>query len=661
MLEPDEERWATYIEENEREELSEFIQGYPGDKQRVVVDWRRLANTHPELAEKVIQAPAQMQEKAGHAIQYCDVPHGDVLENARVRFKNVDGQTRGVSGLRTSDTGKLVVVSGQVSRVSEVRPRTESAAFECQRCGVLTHVPVYGDSLQAPNECDGCERKGPFVLNDGQTEYRDHQLVELQPRADEDAMNLERSIPAHLYDDLVESCQTGERVKVTGILKTDPVEAGKTTDARRPIQLQAHHVECEQRDFDSYDTDRVDEIEALAARDDLREALIGSFAPNILTGERGELHKLACILQLFGGVRHDLPDGNTVRGDVNVLLIGAPGTGKSAYLSAAYQLAPKAVKASGKGATAAGLTATAVNSDFSDGWTLDAGALVMGSGGIACIDEFDKMADSARQSMHEAMENQEVSIAKAGINTTLTTQTAVLAAANPKGGSFNRFDNVADQINLDGPLVSRFDLIYGLTDTPNESRDRQIAEHQIAVTQDGGVDPEIGAELLRQYIAYARQNVTPAFDNQEAIDLLTDKYVSTRQANGKDDDAAVPVTARMNEALRRLAEAAARSELSEVVMPRHAETAIELYESTLGDTGLDDNGDLNAMKQEGRTTTQEDKKSMVRGVIKDNPGIDMDGIASKVGMDREAVEYHVQAFKDTGRVYEPQTGEFRWT
>ncbi|AFH22476.1 hypothetical protein OSG_eHP27_00120 [environmental Halophage eHP-27] len=654
MLEPDTERWAAYIEEHEKAALSETLQGWPNDTRAVTIDWNRLANEEPEFAEAVIQRPRDLLDKAADAVPHCNVPHADDLEGCHVRLKNVHGQERALSDLRNTDTGKLVVVRARVSKATDVRPRMESAAFECHRCGVTQHVPVVGSEINAPNSCDGCERKGPFVIDDAASEARDHQIVELQPRPEEDAMNLQRTLPVHLYDDLVDTVEAGNTVRVTGILKTDPIEAGQKADARRPLQLEGLHIEKEETDFDSYDTKRVDEIEALSERDDLRDALIKSFAPDILTGERGDTHKLACLLQLFGGVRHELPNGDTKRGDVNILLIGAPGTGKSAYLSASDRLAPKSVKASGKGATAAGLTATAVQPEFGDGWMLDAGALVMASGGIACIDEFDKMADSARKSMHEAMEDQVIPINKAGINARLTSQTAVLAAANPEGGSFNRFDNPASQMNLGEALLSRFDLVFALSDTPNADRDREIASHQFNVAEDGTILPEIDADLLREYVAYARQNVSPRFTS-EAREQLVGKYVETRQSNGNDEDAPVPVTPRMNESLRRLAEAAARSELSDTVEDRHAATAIELYEMTIGDIGVNDEGELDAMKASG-VQPQADKVDRVKGVIRDSDGVTVDEIAERAGMDRDTVAHRVQKFKDRGDVYEPDDG-----
>lgn len=667
MLDPDIEAWANYLETCERAALADAIQRYPKETNGLTIDARELAQRRPDLADHLHEHPEAALDDAAEAVPHCDVPHAEQLEGIDVRVGSVPTREFGLSDLRSAHQGELVTVRAQVSKVTDVRPRIVTAAFACLKndtCHYRTEVPVHTDEIRAPQECGGCGSKGPFQVDESASDLRDHQIVELQPRPDEDAMNLQRSLPVHLWDDLVDSVEAGERVKATGILKTEAIGTGDKVDARRPQYLDGLSIEKEQQDFDSYDTDRVDEIEALAARDDLQDQLVASFAEDILTGDRGDVHKLACLLQMFGGVRHRLANGDEKRGDINILLIGAPGTGKSAFLNAANTLAPKSIKASGKGATAAGLTATAVQPDFGDGWMLDAGALVMASGGLACIDEFDKMADSARKSMHEAMEDQEIPINKAGINTTLTSKTAVLAAANPEGGSFDRYTNVAEQINLGEALISRFDLVFALEDTPDADADREIAEHQYRVTRDGSVEPAIDPDLLREYIAFARQTVTPAFDDDEAVGMLVDKYVETRQANDDDDDPAVPVTARMNESLRRLAEAAARAELSDVVRPRHAETAIHLYKMTIGDIGLTEDGSLSATKMSGVNTngrTQQDKRNLVKSALRSaDEDLAVAQLAERTGLDTDEAEHHLKHWLDKGHAYEPKTGAYRW-
>lgn len=657
MLEPQTKRFIEYFNEYQRDELGHYIQNHP-DVAAYTIDFTEFRNAHPDIADDMIRYPDDFLDMASTALNHVDVPHIDEIDEHTVRVSTIPEREVSLSELRQDHQGQLVTLRAQVSKTTEVRPKVVEAVFECQDCHAFTDVTVVGENISLPNECDGCETSGPFTLDEQKSEMQDHQIIELQPRADDDAMNLQRSIPAHLYNDLVDTVAAGDRVKVTGILRTEDVANERQISARRPQYLEGLHIDKEQQDFASYNTERIDEIEDLANSENLQELLVRSFAPNILTGERGDKHKLAILLQLFGGVEHTLPNNSTLRNDINILLIGAPGTGKSQYLNYAESIAPKAVKASGKGATAAGLTATATQPEFGDGWMLDAGALVMASGGLACIDEFDKMENSARKSMHEAMEDQEIPINKAGINTTLTSKTAVLAAANPEGGSFDRFEPLSEQINLGEALITRFDLVFALGDSPDKEQDREIATHQYNITNEGNVEPAIEAELLREYIAYARQNVEPAFSNQNAVDMLVDKYVDTRQENGEGDDVAVPVTARMNESLRRLSEAAARSELSEVVEPRHAEIAIELYQLTMGDIGVTEDGELDAAKAAGnKPQSQQQQISAVLNAVK-HEDCTVEEIMEQTGMDRSDVENRLETLLNQREVYEPEQGVY---
>lgn len=662
MLDNDVEAWCAYLEENEQQAIADTAQAYPQDAKALALDYEKLSHRNNGLTERLHDDPEAELENARKALPHTNVPHSETLDGCRIRVGTIPEKEKPLSDLRDSDLGEFVTVRAQVSKTTEVRPRLDYAEWKCSCSHVETTV-VVGDKLKSPGKCEMCEETNGWYLNDQNSTTRDHQIVELQPRAEEDAMNMTRTVPLHLYDELVDGVESGDRIRATGILTTDPVQPNSTVSARRPMQIEAHAVEKEQRDFDSYDTTREEEIKELANRNDLNELLVGSFATDILTGDRGDMHKLAVMLQLFGGVRHRLSDGGTKRGDINLLLIGAPGTGKSAYLNAAHQLAPKSIKASGKGATAAGLTATATQPDFGDGWMLDPGAMVLADGGLACIDEFDKMEQSARKSMHEAMEDQVIPINKAGINTTLTSRASVLAAANPKNGSFERMDALNQQINLGEALITRFDLVFALHDAPDKDKDREVAKHQFNVTE--GIDPEIEPELLREYIAYARQNVEPAFNNQEAVDMLVDKYVDIRQNNsrGEDgEDAPVPVTARMNESLRRISEAAARAELSETVMPRHAEAAIELYKITIGDIGITEDGNLSAAKAAGNTPkSQKKRRQSVLEAIREYDDASREDVVELVAAPERKIREDIQHWKDKGEVYEPSQGVLRTT
>ncbi|EQD70393.1 replicative DNA helicase Mcm, partial [mine drainage metagenome] len=303
-----------------------------------------------------------------------------------------------------------------------------------------------------------------------------------------------------------------------------------------------------------------------------------------------EQEKEAIALQLFGGVEKHHEDGIRVRGDINVLLIGDPGVAKSQLLRYITDVAPRGIYTSGKGATAAGLTAAAVKDDFAGGrWVLEAGMLVLADGGMAIIDELDKMSAEDRSAMHEVLEQQTVSIAKAGITATLNARCPVLAAANPKWGRFDSTKSIAEQIDLPPTLLSRFDVIFSIMDRPEEKRDRFLASRILRAHRDWEARPSAvgpsstGAPLppdrLKKYIAYARKTIRPVLTDG-ALTALEDYYVNVRK-QGEEPNAPVPITARQLEALVRLSEAAARARLSPSVEPTDAQRAIQIMENFL--------------------------------------------------------------------------------
>ena len=313
---------------------------------------------------------------------------------------------------------------------------------------------------------------------------------------------------------------------------------------------------------------------------------------------------------MFGGIAKEMPDGSSLRGDIHVLLVGDPGIAKSQLLRYVIKLAPRGIYTSGKSASSAGLTAAAVKDDLGDGrWTLEAGALVLADKGIAAVDEMDKMQKDDRSSLHEAMEQQSISVAKAGINATLRTRCSLLGAANPKLGRFDEFTNISEQVNMPPSLLSRFDLIFIMKDKPDAVRDLNIANHILKSHMAGekimhhkkhpipGADdeyfkrelapvmPEIDAVLLRKYLAYAKRNCFPMLTD-EAKEILVQYYQSLRGV-AIDSDKPVPVTARQLEALVRLAEASARVRLSDEISVDDAKRVVKIVDTCLRQVAYD--------------------------------------------------------------------------
>ncbi|MFB6295293.1 MAG: LAGLIDADG family homing endonuclease [Halobacteriales archaeon] len=367
----------------------------------------------------------------------------------------------------------------------------------------------------------------------------------------------------------------------------------------------------------------------------------------------------------------------------------------SQLLQYIQHIAPRSVYTSGKGSSAAGLTAAAVQSDFGEGqaWTLEAGALVLADKGTAAVDELDKMAPDDRSAMHEALEQQEISISKAGITATLKSRCALLGAANPKYGRFDEYEPIAEQIELDPALISRFDLIFTVTDQPDEEEDRRLAEHIIQSNYAGelsaqheklssptanadeaaeaarNVEPTIDAELLRKYVAYAKRDVFPTMTDA-ARERIRDFYVEMR-SHGTGEDAPVPITARKLEALVRLAEASARVRLSDTVEEEDAERVIEIVQSSLRDVGMDpETGEYDAdIVETEMSKSQRDRVKNLKTLIQEiedeyEEGAPVEEVidrAEELGMDESKADHEIEKLKQKGELYEPMQGYLRTT
>ncbi|WP_276258258.1 LAGLIDADG family homing endonuclease [Haloglomus litoreum] len=367
----------------------------------------------------------------------------------------------------------------------------------------------------------------------------------------------------------------------------------------------------------------------------------------------------------------------------------------SQLLQYVKNIAPRSVYTSGKGSSAAGLTATAVRDDFGEGdqWSLEAGALVLADKGIAAIDELDKMDAGDRSAMHEALEQQSISVAKAGINATLKSRCSLLGAANPKYGRFDEYESISEQIDLEPALISRFDLIFTITDKPNEEEDRKLARHIIDTNYAGelhthrenvptanvseeevatatkDVEPAIDADLLRKYVAHAKRSCYPTMTD-EARSAIEEFYVDLR-SHGEGEDAPVPVTARKLEALVRLAEASARVRLSDTVEQEDADRVIDIVRKSLEDVGMDpETNEFDAdMIEAGHSKSQRDRIKGLKAIIQEledeyEEGAPYDEVlemAVENGTDRDKAEHEIEKLKQRGEVYEPSQGHLRTT
>lgn len=683
-------RFVRFYRNYYRDAISQLAQRYPNEQRSLRIDYGDLYQFDPDLAEDYVAQPGQLREFAEEALRVYDLPAGVTLGLANVRIYNLP-ETIKLQEIRSRHLSELIQVRGKVESSSRIKSELSEAAFECQRCGTMTYIPQPDSEGQEPHECQGCERQGPFRLNADQSEYVDTQTlrIEQQIQGVGDDSDVE-TIAVRLHDDLVNRVSLGDPVVIAGILK-------KIRDSKNQFDatifdkyLEAVSVTATEDDYHITTTeDDKRRIIELSNQPNIHDHVIDSIAPSV-HGLQDE--KLAIALQLFGGVPKNLPDGTRIRGDLHLLLVGDPGTARTRLLRSASRVAPRAVYANSSQTTEVGLTAAATpSSGNSDPWELKSGVLVMASGGLACLDDFDAFRAEERRPLHEALETQELSISKASVTETLETKTSVLAAANPKYGKFDQYDSIGKQIDLEPGLISRFDLIFTVTDQPNPSQDDAIAEHILEANRAGekrtaaeqsksstldeeletsveDFSPDIEASLLRKYIAYARRNCFPTLTD-EAKSAIKQFYVDLR-AQAADEDAPTPVSARKLEAVIRLSEASARIRLSDRVEKEDADRVIRIVESCLQDIGVNpETGDFDTDVIETGTAKEpqevsEQIKQIVEKVDKnsDTAGAPIKNIlklAEKQGYSQTKVENVIENLRRKGDAYAPAEDEFK--
>ncbi len=640
-----------------KDDVFEVLEKYP-DERSLTVNYNDLEMFDPDLADWLIKKPDEIIPAAQKAIKNIDPLMRSTELN--IRFENIINNVQ-LSDLLSKYIGKFVSSDGIVRKTDEIRPRIETAAFECRGCMRRHEVEqTSSNNIMGPSLCPECGGRSFRLLHE-ESKYIDTQSARMQEPLENLSGGTEpKQILLVLEDDLVDELNPGDKVRITGTLKTFKEEkSGKFKN-----YIYVNHIEPLFQEFEELELSEEDEAKILELSKDphIHDKIINSTAPSI----RGYREvKEAIALQLFGGSVKLLEDQTRLRGDIHILIVGDPGIGKSQILKYVSKLAPRSVYTSGKGTSGAGLTAAAVRDELG-GWSLEAGALVLGDQGNVCVDELDKMRSEDRSALHEALEQQTVSIAKAGIMATLNTRCSVLAAANPKFGRFDRYKTVADQIDLPSPILSRFDLTFVIEDKPNIENDRKLAQHILKIHQSESVDYEIEPDLLRKYIAYARKNINPILTD-EANKVLEDFYVSVRSA-GVEEDTPVPITARQLEAIIRLAEASAKLQLKDKVDAEDAQRAISLQRKTLEQIGMDpDTGKIDIARIEGGTPTSDiDRMQKIEEEIKDleqefeRAPIDVlkENMKEKYDLSPEKTEELLRKLKGKGIIFEPRNGFF---
>ena len=560
-------------------------------KSSVIVEFGDLLAFDQNLAEKILEEPEEYLTHANNAayaqLQIEDPEYAEKKEMINVRIVHLLEATP-LRKLGSKHIGKLVMIEGIVVRSTPVRPMVMQAAFRCKRCGEITRVEETGQFLRAPFVCSNpsCRAKGPFDFIQEESTFVDSQDLRVQERPEDlPPGQLPRALNVKLVgSEIVDVARPGDHVSIVGIVRAVAPTLPRVGKLRTFIlHLDANSIEVLGKEPETVLPSPEEEQKILELAKDpwIHRKIINSLAPSIY----GYDHvKEAIMYLLFGGVPKTLPDV-TIRGEMNVLLIGDPGTAKSQLLQYVARVAPRGLYTSGRGTTAAGLTAAVIR-EKGGGMTLEAGALVLADKGIACIDEMDKMRPEDRVAIHEAMEQHTVSVAKGGIVATLNARTAILAAANPALGRYEPHRTVAENISLPVTILSRFDLIFVLRDVPNKESDSKMSEHILEIHRKGvsPTEPPIPLDLLRKYISYAK-GIKPVL-TKEALQRLKDFYLSMRSAS-ETEGSPVAITARQLESLVRIAEARARAALRKEVSAEDAEAAIAIMKRSLEEVGID--------------------------------------------------------------------------
>ena len=554
----------------------------------VVVDFEDLVGYDSELAKLLVDKPDEYLpyiERSGWAqLKIEDPEYAEMIEKIRVRFRRLP-ERYSLRKVGQAQLSKLLLVDGIIVRATPVRPLVTRAAFQCRKCNSFTFVEQSGLVMREPELCGRC-RSRLLDFAEKQSTFINSQELRMQERPEDlPPGQLPRAIAVKLFEDLVDVARPGDRISLTGIVRVQQEILSRGTPLRTfDLFLDANFLDISGKETEIVEITVEEEAQILEMAKDpwVHRKLLSSLAPSIYGYDT---IKEAILYLLFGAVRKTLPDGVTIRGDVNVLLIGDPGTAKSQLLQYVARVAPRGLYTSGRGSTAAGLTAAVVR-EKSGGLVLEAGALVLADKGVCSIDEIDKMRPDDRVAIHEAMEQQTVSIAKGGIVATLNARASVLAAANPALGRYEPYKNITENINLPVTILSRFDLIFIMRDAPDSEVDTKMSEHILTLHRVGAPPQEVPLtpQMFRKYVSYAR-GIDPVL-TEEASNALRDFYLRMRSTSTT-ADSPIAITPRQLEALVRLSECRARSFLRDKVTVEDTDAIIRLMTISLQHVGID--------------------------------------------------------------------------
>ncbi|KAI5388451.1 hypothetical protein KIW84_074223 [Lathyrus oleraceus] len=578
------------------------------------VDARDVFDHDPDLYTKMVRYPLEVLAIFDMVLMNMVTRMKPMFEkHVQTRIFNLKTSTS-MRNLNPSDVERMISMKGMIIRSSSIIPEIREAIFRCLVCGYCSDpVLVERGRIAEPTVClrEECQSRNSMTLVHNRCKFTDKQIVRLQETPDEiPEGGTPHTVSLLMHDKLVDTGKPGDRVEVTGIYRAMSVRVGptqrsvkslfktyidclhikKTSKSRMLVEdaMEADSGQGRNAEEVIFSEEKVAQLKELSKQPDIYERLTKSLAPNIW--ELDDVKK-GLLCQLFGGNALKLATGASFRGDINVLLVGDPGTSKSQLLQYIHKLSPRGIYTSGRGSSAVGLTAYVAKDPETGETVLESGALVLSDRGICCIDEFDKMSDNARSMLHEVMEQQTVSIAKAGIIASLNARTSVLACANPSGSRYNPRLSVIDNIHLPPTLLSRFDLIYLLLDKADEQTDRRLAKHIVSLhfkDHEAMEQDVLDISTLTDYVSYARKHIHPQLSDEAADELITG-YVKIR-GRGKftgSSKKVITATPRQIESLLRLSEALARIRFSEWVEKHDVLEAFRLLEVAMQQSAMD--------------------------------------------------------------------------
>ncbi len=705
-------RWRTFLEEAKESEVMMLISGQT-HLPFLAVSFHDLQSFDPEFAEDVLEYPRKILAAGSRMLmEICRERGADVEPLLRVGELPKDSR-RPLREIGSADINRMRSVDVIVTKMSEIKPRIHMAVFKCESCGHDIEIEQDNERqlkepLSCPQALGGCGSSRPvtrFELVLLNSRMVNNQWIEIQ--------ELPENVPSGAQPGrgmvLVEGNQVnkhlpGQRItaNVVPFARTE-VKKGKKTPLFDIVYhlVSSEHESVPFTEISISDEDKEKIISISERGEELLTLMQNSIAPSVFAIGDMPAVKRSLALQLFGGVSRINPDNTRLRGDIHILLMGDPGVAKSQLLKYMIKISPRGKLASGGGVSGAGLTAAAVRDAFNDGrFGLEAGILPLSDRGLAAIDEFDKISEDDRKTMHPAMEQQEIQISKGGITATLPARCSVLAAANPVQGRFSiRGSNISvmysfKETGLPVPLASRFDIIWMIRDEIRVEDDERVARHILETRSkamseekiEGGADFDpisseedkiisigvdnkeyLTTDFLRKYIAYAKRNVHPTIDTK-AKEMILEYYTATRVSFGKIDDDlegsdVVPITARALESLIRLTEAHARMHLKEIADEEDAKMAIGVYKHWRQESNITDASEIYS----GVTSSTRRANTTIRTIIRDMVNekghadrLDIYNLALPKNIPENVVDEIISKMLTSGELYSPRLDRFEY-